>query len=49
MEQGNCPLDRNGDYVILHHTEQKNAGPMIELTTAEHRQNPKAIRSVGNK
>ena len=36
MEQGNCPLDRDGKYVILHHTKQRNAGPMIEVTTAEH-------------
>jgi hypothetical protein len=37
MRDGNCPLDGNGDDVVLHHTNQKNAGPMIEVTTIEHR------------
>jgi hypothetical protein len=41
MEQGNCPLDRDGKYVILHHTKQRNAGPMVEVTTAEHNKIPR--------
>jgi len=34
--QGNNPFDRNGEYVILHHSNQRKDGPMIEMTTAEH-------------
>jgi hypothetical protein len=41
MEQGNCPLDREGKYVVLHHTRQQNMGPMIEMTTAEHNRMPR--------
>jgi hypothetical protein len=36
MKQENCPLDPTGKYVILHHSGQRNGGPMIEVTTAEH-------------
>ena len=43
MEQGNCPLDRDGKYVILHHTKQQNAGPMVEVTTAEHNKIPRSF------
>jgi hypothetical protein len=36
MRDGQCPLDREGNEIVLHHANQNNEGPMIELTTAEH-------------
>jgi hypothetical protein len=36
MRDGRPPLDREEKEVVLHHGNQKNEGPMIELTRAEH-------------
>jgi hypothetical protein len=36
MEQGRPPLDGAGNRIILHHANQRNDGPIIELTRAEH-------------
>jgi hypothetical protein len=36
MRDNRPPLDREGKEVVLHHANQNNEGPMIELTTAEH-------------
>jgi hypothetical protein len=36
MEQGRAPLDREGEAIVLHHTNQRREGPIIELTRSEH-------------
>jgi hypothetical protein len=47
-KEGRAPLDRNGDPIELHHTNQRSEGPIIEMTKAEHqsirvRQEPSEI------
>lgn len=32
-----APYDKNGDRVVLHHSDQRDRGPLIEVTTAEHK------------
>ena len=32
-----APHDKNGDRVVLHHSDQRDRGPLIEVTTAEHK------------
>jgi len=37
MREGEAPLDRNGDFIVLHHSGQRQEGPLIEMTQREHR------------
>lgn len=37
MEQGRAPIGRDGVEVQLHHHQQRNQGPIIEMTATEHR------------
>jgi len=36
IQRGRVPLDRDGNRIALHHAGQRDHGPIIELTSAEH-------------
>lgn len=40
MQEGLAPHDREGNPVVLHHSNQMRGGPLIELTTSEHQSIP---------
>ena len=37
MQNGNPPIDKNGETIELHHVGQKTDSPLAELSTTEHR------------
>ena len=39
MEQGLAPIGRDGKSVNIHHIDQTNSGPVMEITATEHQQN----------
>ena len=39
MEQGLAPIGTDGKSVNIHHVNQTNNGPVIEITATEHQQN----------
>lgn len=39
MEQGLSPIGRDGKSVNIHHIDQTNDGPVMEITATEHQQN----------
>ena len=39
MEQGLSPIGTDGKSVNIHHIDQTNDGPVIEITATEHQQN----------
>ena len=39
MEQGLAPIGTDGKSVNIHHIDQTNNGPVMEITAIEHQQN----------
>ncbi len=45
MEQGLAPIGTDGKSVNLHHIDQTNSGPVMEITATEHQQNYSILHS----
>ena len=39
MEQGLAPIGKDGKSVNIHHIDQTDTGPVMEITATEHQQN----------
>lgn len=48
MSEGKSPIGKDGTEVQLHHYQQKDKGPIIEMTATEHRSNSRALHHYTN-
>lgn len=48
MKAGNNPYDNDGNMIILHHTIQKEVGPIAELSAKTHQKHTKILHGTIN-
>ena len=45
MEQGKAPIGPDGNRINIHHINQTNDGPVMEITSTDHQQNSKILHT----